>query len=77
MGVEEEVGEVKRRHSPELLRQPGVCGVGVEKDEAGNYTIALHLESDDPNVRSRLPLQIEGYPVKFVLSGPFRKLTDA
>jgi len=77
MATEEEVREVKRRHSAELLRQPGVCGVGVEKDEAGNFTIAVHLDSDDPEVRARLPQQIEGYPLKFVLSGPFRKLSNA
>ncbi len=75
MATEEEIREVKRRHSPNLLRQAGVCGVGVEKDEAGNYVIALHLDTDDPEVRARLPQQIEGYNVKFLFSGPFRKLS--
>jgi len=75
MASEEAVREVKRRHSPELLRQPGVCGVGVEKDEAGNYVIAVHLDTDDPEVRARLPQQIEGYPLKLIRSGPFRRLS--
>jgi hypothetical protein len=75
MSSEEEARAVKRRHSPQLLHQPGVCGVGVEKDEAGNYVIAIHLDTDDPAVRARLPQQIEGYPVKPVLSGPFRKFS--
>lgn len=75
MATEEEVRAVKRRHSPQLLRQPGVCGVGVEKDEAGNYVITVHLDTDDPQVRARLPQQIEGFNVKFLFSGPFRKFS--
>ena len=76
MASEEEVRAVKQRHSPQLLHQPGVCGVGVEKDEAGNYVIAIHLDTDDPAVRAGLPQQIEGYPVRPVLSGPFRKFSQ-
>ncbi len=74
MATEEEIREVKRRHSPNLLRQAGVCGVGVEKDDKGEYVIALHLDTDDPEVLARLPNQIEGHSVKFIRSGPFRKL---
>lgn len=76
MATEEEAREVKRRHSAQLLKQPGVCGVGVEKDEAGNYIIAIHLDTDDPDVRARLPQQIEGYAVRAIHSGPFRKLAQ-
>jgi hypothetical protein len=75
MASEEEARAVKQRHSPAILHQPGVCGVGVEKDEAGNYFIAIHLDTDDPAVRARLPQQVEGIPVKSVLSGPFRKFS--
>ncbi len=73
MSTEEEVREVKRRHSAELLRRPGVCGVGVEKGESGEYVIALHLDTDDPAMQALLPKEIEGHPVKLVQSGPFRK----
>ncbi len=71
----EEVRELKRRHSARLLRQPGVCGVGVEKDDAGEYVLTIHLETDDPEVRKRLPSTLEGQPIKFVHSGPFRKFS--
>jgi hypothetical protein len=74
MATELEAREVKRRHSPQLLQQPGVCGVGVEKDEAGNYVIAIHLDTDDPQVRARLPQKLEGLAVRLVQSGPFHKL---
>jgi hypothetical protein len=70
----DEVREVKRRHSAELLRQPGVSGVGVEKDEAGNYVLAVHV-AENAGAESWLPDVIEGCPVKIVRSGPFRPLS--
>jgi hypothetical protein len=73
MTREVEVRQIKRRHSAELLGRPGVCGVGVEKDETGDFILAIHLESNDPAIRASLPDQIEGHPVRFVVSGPFRK----
>jgi hypothetical protein len=76
MRSEEEVRRIKRRHAPQLLSQPGVCGVGVEKDDRGEYVLVIHLDTNDPDARRRLPKQIEGYPVKFVQSGPFRKLSS-
>jgi hypothetical protein len=74
MASAEELRAVKRRHSLKLLSKPGVSGVGVEKDKSGRYFLTIHLDSDDPELRSQLPDQIEGHPVKFVRSGPFRKL---
>ncbi len=76
MATEEEVREVKRRHAPQLLKQEGVSGVGVEKDEAGDYFLTIHLDTDDPEARSRLPDQIEGHSVQYIRSGPFQKLSS-
>jgi hypothetical protein len=70
--TEDEVRAIKQRHSPQLLQQPGVSGVGVQKDEAGEYFIALHMDVDDPAVRERLPKNLEGAPVRLILSGAFR-----
>ena len=74
---EEQVREVKRRHSPRLLSKPGVAGVGIEKDDSGEYVLAVHLASDDPETVKGLPEEIEGVPVKYIHSGPFRKLDKA
>jgi hypothetical protein len=52
MLTEQEAHDVKRRHSAELLSKPGVSGVGVEKDEDGNFVIAIHLDADHPGLRS-------------------------
>ena len=74
IATEQEIREVKRRHSARLLGQPGVSGVGIEKDGTGEYVLAVHLDSDNPEVGKDLPAEIEGVPVKYVRSGPFRKL---
>jgi hypothetical protein len=76
MASETELREVKRRHSAELLRLPGVCGVGVAKGKTGGLVIALHLNTDDPEIVGRLPKEIEGHTVELVFSGPFRKLSQ-
>ena len=49
-----------------------MSGVGIEKDDAGNFVLAVHLDSDEAD--KELPAEIEGVPVKYVRSGPFRKL---
>ena len=49
-----------------------MSGVGIEKD-AGEYVLAVHLESDNAEVEKDLPDKIDGVQVKYVRSGPFRK----
>jgi len=73
MATEEEIRDLKRRHSPHLLSLPGVSGVGIEKDDAGEYVLAIHLNADEAGARQRLPDEIEGHRIKYVQSGPFRK----
>lgn len=73
MPTEDEIREVKRRHSRELLSKPGVSGVGIEKDEAGEYVLAVHLDASAAGPKADLPQEIEGCRVKYVMSGPFRK----
>ena len=73
MLTEQEAHDVKRRHSTELQSKPGVSGVGVEKDEDGQFVLVVYLDTDEPAVQKQLPKDIEGFPVKFVFSGPFRQ----
>lgn len=73
MPSENEARDVKRRHSAELMRLPGVCGVGVEKNQRGEFILRLHLDTDDPKIAEQLPREIEGYSVEAIHSGPFRK----
>lgn len=53
----------------------GVCGVGVQRTDAGEFYIAVHLVSDDPNLAAQLPKLLDGVAVQTLASGPFKKLT--
>ena len=44
MVTEKEAGDIKSRHSKELLSIPGVSGVGVEKNQDGAFVIAVYLD---------------------------------
>ena len=73
MASEKEVTKIKDQIAFKLLDQPEVSGVGVEKDDKDGYVLAIHLNTDDPEIRKRLAVQIKGAPVKFLSSGPYRK----
>lgn len=69
-----DIRSVKQRHSADMLRTPGVSGFGVERDDAGNEVLVVHVATSDPGVAAGLPREIEGYPVRIVESGPYRAL---
>jgi len=74
VATEEELREVKRRHSMRLLQLPGVSGVGVEKDSAGNYVLVVHVDAQQPASATNVPETLEGHPVLVKRSGPFRPI---
>jgi hypothetical protein len=69
---EAKANALKKRHSPRLMRLPGVCGVGVEKDNGG-FTVVVHLQADDATIRTQLPADLDGERYKVIVSGPFVK----
>jgi hypothetical protein len=75
MATEEELREVKNRHSTFLLGLRSVVGVGVERDEQGEFALTVHLDADDPEDRKKLPTELEGHRVRYVMTGPYKKFT--
>jgi hypothetical protein len=69
----DELKKVKRRHAAALLKHSGVCGVDIEQDAPGGPIITVHLDTKDPAVKEQLPRELEGFPLKFVETGPIRK----
>ena len=61
---------VKRRHQDRLLALPGVCGLALARDSAGNPILQIHVRSDQP--RPPLPKAVEGLAIEVRESGPFR-----
>lgn len=72
MPTEAAIRKLKREHSATLLQKPGVCGVGVEQDAAGDFVLAVHLSEDTVAVRESVRRQLGSAPVKLVPSGPFQ-----
>ena len=52
-----------------------MSGVGVEKDDTGEYVLAVHLDSNNPAAGKGMPDEIDGCPVRYIRSGPFQKLS--
>jgi hypothetical protein len=73
LAIEDEIHDLKVRHAAELMARPGVNGVGVERDGEGGYVLTVHLASADPGLVAGLPAEIEGHPIRYSVSGPYRK----
>lgn len=68
MATEAKVRQIKQEHSRSLMSRPGVTAVGVERDAANpsDYFLAVHLDTDDPNVVNSVPKSIGDCDVRVV-----------
>ena len=73
MATVDKLREIKRRHSAALLQMPGVCGVDIDESAPGGPAITVHLESDTKQIRSTLPKDLEGEPLRIQITGSIRK----
>lgn len=73
MATIDELKVVKRKYSADLLRRPGVCGVDIDIKKSGDAILTVHLDSIQPEIRKELPTELDGYPVKYVYTGPIQK----
>ena len=69
MTTEDELRALKQRHAATLLANPAVAAVGIERDDAGQLALTVHLTADDPT----LPRELDGHPVRYVRRGPYVK----
>lgn len=65
------VEEVKRRHEADLLKTPGVVGVGIGRKE-GRECIRIYVSEETPKILAALPRSLEDVPVEVVVSGRFK-----
>jgi hypothetical protein len=63
----ERVKQVQARHEKELMKLPGVVGVGIGSD-AGRLVLQV-LVDQTARKKPKLPAEIEGIPVKVVPTG--------
>jgi len=73
MATQEQIRAIKDKYGEDLFRRRGVCGVGIEKDANGEFVLVVHL--NDPAAQKEMPAQLDGQAVRYIASGPFRKIT--
>jgi hypothetical protein len=63
-----DIRAAKRKLSRQLLRNPGVSGVGIEAAD-GREWIKVYLAEESPALRSLAPAEVDGYPVVIEIIG--------
>ena len=66
------IKDVKSRHEARLLSLPDVVSVGIGRDENGDPAIIVGLRRLNPETQSRLPTDLEGYPVRIRIVGEIK-----
>ena len=70
--------QVRNRHRDELLGRFQAVGLGIGKQDAadgGGYAIVVYLDSERD--RPKVPVSVEGVPVRFEVTGQVRSLSTA
>jgi len=67
------VSQVLKSHTAELMAIPGVVGTG-EGASGGAPAILVLVSRRTPEIDSRVPKRLEGYPVQIRVVGDVRKL---
>ena len=67
------ISEVKDRHVQELMSIPGVVGVGIG-GTAGEERLVVYLENGSPELRARIPAELEDYEVVVEVTGAIKPL---
>jgi hypothetical protein len=69
MASQRTIKALKKRHASALLAHPNVFGVGVERDDSGQYVLAVHVTGDADD----LPAELEGHPLTYIRGERFEK----
>jgi hypothetical protein len=65
------VRAVKRQHEGKLLDMAGVVGAGIGRSRSGEPVIEVYLDADESAKKAQIPNQLDGVPVRVVVTGPF------
>ena len=68
----QQIKAVMDAHVDSLMAIEGVVGVGIGALDDGSYCIKVMLKKDDPNLKRKIPDQLENYPVVIEVTGEFR-----
>ena len=69
----ESVEAVLEKHTPELMKIPGVVGI-AQSEEDGTPIILVFVNKMDERIRREVPSTLEGYPVRVHEVGEVRPI---
>ena len=69
--------QVLNAHAPDLMKIPGVVGTAESRLDDGRPCILVLVTQLTPELRAKLPDQIEGWPVKVEASGEIHAFPDS
>jgi hypothetical protein len=69
--------EVLAAHTPELMAIPGVVGTAESRTSDGRPCILVMLGKASPELRAKLPSELEGWPVVVEVTGEFHAMPDS
>jgi hypothetical protein len=64
-------------HTPELMAIPGVVGTAESRLEDGRPCVLVMVVRLTPELRGRLPKQLEGWPVRIEETGEIHAMPDS
>lgn len=64
-----DINAVMEAHVEELLALPGVTGVAVGETDEGTPCILILILEESDSIKARLPAEIEGHPVRTLVTG--------
>ena len=67
------IEQVKEKYESELMAIDGVVGVGIGECE-GKPCMKVFLENDSPELKARIPKQLDGFKVDTEVTGPIEVL---
>ena len=68
-----EIVDVMEKHQEELMRIPGVLGVGIGRSETtGEFVILVMVEEMTPALQEALPKELDGFKVEPVVTGEIK-----
>jgi len=69
--------DVLAAHSPALMAIPGVTAVAESRLANGRPCILVLVVGMTPQLRDRIPREIEGWPVRVDVSGEIKAMPDS
>ena len=68
------INEVMKQHTTHLMSIDGVVGVGIGELESSQSCITVMVIKEDEKLKKKIPMELNGYPVKIHVSGVIRPM---